>query len=573
MQSAEAGSPVPLLPALDYLLLHFSTHVVQRLAELGLQLHGLSDLRFVEGAFKFARGLGMRLALTPAQFLCQGYAERKVQLVHGIVKACRELHNAAARKERLASVKGQHRVRMYNSKQASPRPATQDLLQAQSMDQAVPPNGKQHSRSGALAAPVLPHPGALSLRFKPVADAAACCEGEEHAVLKPDPRLQQHEQQLSATEAEAAELQQASGAEQPRPLPPPLAVLPLPPQVARQEGRKQVAPVSIKCSLPALSYPQLTAAGGPAQLTLPVQSEQQVHRGAAGTQMPGFSWQAAQQASLAQHAAQPQQQGLAACTADPPPQKGALASAQQMQQEDEKQLQASYGTKQQQQQQQQQQEQQQQQQQAWLLTSELQARLRLAEEAAASARHEAEQAREQLQARVTLLEGRMRFLEAGYELRPLQQQQQWERKTQRQQLQRPFPALPAAPGMRSSLADCSVGWDGQKGLDMAPEELHMPLRPAAAAAGPLLPSWEEQADVFTCTQPSADPATAAQDDDPSLCSSLKPGAECEAHGDECAICDAPLLKSKCYEPAAAEKLPAVVFKCKYPPHTADRSDA
>lgn len=110
-----------------------------------------------------------------------------------------------------------------------------------------------------------------------------------------------------------------------------------------------------------------------------------------------------------------------------------------------------------------------------------------------SPRLEAEQAREQLQARVTLLEGRMRFLEAGYELRPLQQQQQWERKTQRQQLQRPPPALPAAPGMRSSLAGCSVGWEGQKGLDMAPEELHMPLRPAAAAARPLLPPGEEQA--------------------------------------------------------------------------------
>jgi hypothetical protein len=38
-------------------------------------------------------------------------------------------------------------------------------------------------------------------------------------------------------------------------------------------------------------------------------------------------------------------------------------------------------------------------------------------------RQEAEQAREQLQARVTVLEGRVRFLEAGYELQPPQQQQ------------------------------------------------------------------------------------------------------------------------------------------------------
>jgi hypothetical protein len=51
MQSAEAGSPVPLLPALDYLLLHFSTHVVQRLAELGLQVRRRPSLALLVPTF------------------------------------------------------------------------------------------------------------------------------------------------------------------------------------------------------------------------------------------------------------------------------------------------------------------------------------------------------------------------------------------------------------------------------------------------------------------------------------------------------------------------------------------
>lgn len=38
--AAEAGSPVPLLPALDYVLLRFSKHVALLVAERGLQVRG-----------------------------------------------------------------------------------------------------------------------------------------------------------------------------------------------------------------------------------------------------------------------------------------------------------------------------------------------------------------------------------------------------------------------------------------------------------------------------------------------------------------------------------------------------
>lgn len=100
--AAEAGSPAPLLPALDYLLLRCSKHVALLVAQQGLQvcprrrrchraapapptvasnpwslplssqLHGKSDLRFVEGVFKFVRdALGIRSPLTPAQFLSE----------------------------------------------------------------------------------------------------------------------------------------------------------------------------------------------------------------------------------------------------------------------------------------------------------------------------------------------------------------------------------------------------------------------------------------------------------------------------------------------------------------------
>ena len=107
--AAEAGSPAPLLGALGYVLLKFSKHVALLLAEQGvqvrcggsapvarrsngagavahlparrllsplplslLQLHGKSDLRFVEGVIKFAReAWSIKSPVSAAQFLSE----------------------------------------------------------------------------------------------------------------------------------------------------------------------------------------------------------------------------------------------------------------------------------------------------------------------------------------------------------------------------------------------------------------------------------------------------------------------------------------------------------------------
>lgn len=74
-----------------------------------MQLQGKTDQRFVETAWKFARDvLGIKTVLTPAQFLSEGYAERKLLLLRQVIRACKDHHNAAARKERLAALKGTH---------------------------------------------------------------------------------------------------------------------------------------------------------------------------------------------------------------------------------------------------------------------------------------------------------------------------------------------------------------------------------------------------------------------------------------------------------------------------------
>lgn len=63
----------------------------------------------MEGVLRFARdGLGLRPPLTAAQFLSPGFAERKLQLAGDIARRCKEVHNAAARQERLAVLKSCH---------------------------------------------------------------------------------------------------------------------------------------------------------------------------------------------------------------------------------------------------------------------------------------------------------------------------------------------------------------------------------------------------------------------------------------------------------------------------------
>jgi hypothetical protein len=58
----------------------------------------MPSARFVEGAFKLAReALNLKLVLTPAHFMAEGFAERKLLLVIDFINACRELHRVNGR--------------------------------------------------------------------------------------------------------------------------------------------------------------------------------------------------------------------------------------------------------------------------------------------------------------------------------------------------------------------------------------------------------------------------------------------------------------------------------------------
>ncbi|GAB4823677.1 hypothetical protein N2152v2_010723 [Parachlorella kessleri] len=161
---ALAGDAAELLPVLSFALLRFSRHVALLCQDY--QLHGKTDQRFVDAAWKFLRdGLGLpKLALTPTQFLSEGFAERKLLLLRQIIRACKDHHNAAARKDRLAALKGnthseqrlylspqQRQQQPATSKQPVPRPAPAKPVPFP-LEQQGGLHAQQHGAASSLAA-------------------------------------------------------------------------------------------------------------------------------------------------------------------------------------------------------------------------------------------------------------------------------------------------------------------------------------------------------------------------------------------------------------------------------------
>ncbi|KAL4432186.1 hypothetical protein ABPG77_005948 [Micractinium sp. CCAP 211/92] len=385
---AASGSPAPLLPALGWLLCRFSKHVAALVAEQGLQLAGASDLRFVEGLLKFAReGLGLRPALSTAQFLSQGFAERKLELACDIVRACKERHNAAARQERLAALKGVHTEQRLYCTAASggtaagqleergqgrrqqggkasctlkPPPQVRVVGAAQQQQLQQQPPQQQQARALAKAGNQAAADGAEVSPEGSEADGSLTTPTSVVAAASLDAAAPGFSTPASAPLGMlAAKAPPASPAEQPRRLPQPLLQAPAP------------APSALGSRECARPWP--TASVQPGQLLL-------ARPGACATDPGGCA-----QAALQQQHADPHH---AEQTAASHPH---LASAVQP-------APGEHHTRQ--------------------LIEELQLRLSLAQESAAAAGQEAQQAREQLQARVTVLEGRVRFLEAGFELAP-----------------------------------------------------------------------------------------------------------------------------------------------------------
>jgi len=92
------GDPAGLLPILHYSLLNFSKPLAQKVVQEGYELNGKTDLRFLEAVWKLLRiMLGYRPSLTVSQFLSQGFAERKVLMMCDVIAMCKHEHNELLR--------------------------------------------------------------------------------------------------------------------------------------------------------------------------------------------------------------------------------------------------------------------------------------------------------------------------------------------------------------------------------------------------------------------------------------------------------------------------------------------
>lgn len=150
--NARKGSPNSFLPILTFLLHRYSRYVAALAA--AHDAIGRRGRRYVDAVLRLAReALGLRVGMTTAQFLAevsqkypetrrwlsaingditavdgvtlqspQGYAVRKLELVHSICVACQEYHRSAARQERLLSVRSKRAQRCAAKQDLEPGP-------------------------------------------------------------------------------------------------------------------------------------------------------------------------------------------------------------------------------------------------------------------------------------------------------------------------------------------------------------------------------------------------------------------------------------------------------------------
>ncbi|KAH7616943.1 hypothetical protein Ndes2526B_g09049 [Nannochloris sp. 'desiccata'] len=115
--SSRSGRYQALLPVISFILSQFSRHVLAVTASY--HLSGRKGKKYIENVFKLAREqFGMQIVLSSAQFLAEGYAERKLMFLHQLIVACREYHSTAVRQERLGVLRqGQH---TFSKNQSAP---------------------------------------------------------------------------------------------------------------------------------------------------------------------------------------------------------------------------------------------------------------------------------------------------------------------------------------------------------------------------------------------------------------------------------------------------------------------
>ena len=100
------GDPAGFLPLLHFVLLQASVEIARWIVHTGYELTAKSDLRFVETVYRLARQeLNYNPILTSKQFFATGFAERKLQMLTELSALCRSKHADLVR-ERAMGRKG-----------------------------------------------------------------------------------------------------------------------------------------------------------------------------------------------------------------------------------------------------------------------------------------------------------------------------------------------------------------------------------------------------------------------------------------------------------------------------------
>ncbi|XP_048852619.1 centrosomal protein of 44 kDa isoform X2 [Brienomyrus brachyistius] len=84
--SLARGDLSSVLPIVSYAFVSYSSHVAEHLVELGVELAGKNDLRFVETVYKVLRDVfHYKPLLTKQQFLQPGFAEHKIGILCDVI--------------------------------------------------------------------------------------------------------------------------------------------------------------------------------------------------------------------------------------------------------------------------------------------------------------------------------------------------------------------------------------------------------------------------------------------------------------------------------------------------------
>lgn len=87
------GEPQQLLEIVHFILLDYSTGIAKWIVELGYELQGAVDLRFLEKVFRLlSNEFHYRPGMSALQFIANGYAERKIIFTIETIRLVRERH-------------------------------------------------------------------------------------------------------------------------------------------------------------------------------------------------------------------------------------------------------------------------------------------------------------------------------------------------------------------------------------------------------------------------------------------------------------------------------------------------